>query len=452
MRHLFGSLAAAGAVALITAVPAGAHATLEKAEAAAGSYKAVLRVPHGCDGQATHTVRVEVPEGYIGVKPMPKAGWVLDVESGDYAKTYSLHGREMSSGTRVVTWSGGQLEDGHYDEFILSGSLSGVDAGQALYFVTTQLCADGEVAWKEMPAEGQDPHELEQPAPRLVILAAGKGGHGGHGAHAGMDATVTAGDLEISSAWARAMLPNQPAGGGYLTIANHGAEADRLVGASSPAAAKVEIHTMEIVNDVMTMRPVDGGLEIPAGDTVELKPGGLHVMFMGVATPFKDGDTVPVTLQFEKAGAVEIAFPVRKAEGGGHGGHGGHGDHGEDHGALSDEDAIRGVLKATWDTPEAPLSIQPLVILGDHAVAGWMQDERGGRALMRRMHGRWTVHLCTGDAVKEAANLRQMGVPAAVSDQLATLLADAEAAMDPKQVALLSSFDGTVMMDGHGNH
>ena len=316
MRHLIGSLAAAGIFALFSAAPATAHATLEKAEAATGSYKAVLRVPHGCDGQATHTVRVEIPEGYIGVKPMPKAGWDLDIEAGDYGKTYSLHGREVSSGTRVVTWSGGELDDSHYDEFVLSGSLSGVKAGQTLYFVTTQFCMDGEVAWDEIPAEGQDPHELEHPAPQLVILASDDGAHGGHGTHAGMDTTLVVGDLEISSAWARAMLPNQPAGGGYLIIANRGSEADRLVGGSSPVATKVEIHSMEVVNDVMTMRPVDGGLEIPAGGTVELKPGGLHVMFMGVATPFKDGDAVPVTLEFEKAGSVEITFPVRKAEGG----------------------------------------------------------------------------------------------------------------------------------------
>lgn len=125
-------------------------------------------------------------------------------------------------------------------------------------------------------------------------------------------APVTAGKLEISEAWARAMLPGQPAGGGFLTITNKGGEPDRLVGASSPAAGKVEVHTMEVVNDVMTMRPVQGGLEIPAGATVELKPGGLHLMFMKVSEPFKDGGTVPVSLEFEKAGAVEVVLAVRK--------------------------------------------------------------------------------------------------------------------------------------------
>ena len=121
-----------------------------------------------------------------------------------------------------------------------------------------------------------------------------------------MPAPVVAGDLEISAYRAKAMLPGQPVGGGYLTIANKGAAPDRLIAVTSPSAGMVEIHVMEMVNDVMTMRPVDGGLEIPAGATVELKPGGTHLMFMMVTEPFKEGGEVPVTLEFEKAGKVEL--------------------------------------------------------------------------------------------------------------------------------------------------
>jgi copper(I)-binding protein len=128
-------------------------------------------------------------------------------------------------------------------------------------------------------------------------------------------ALVTAGDLEISHFRAKAMLPGQPVGGGYLSIANKGSAADRLVAATSPNAGMVEIHIMEIVNDVMTMRPVEGGLEIPAGATVELKPGGAHLMFMAVSEPFRQGATVPVTLEFEKAGKVDLDFPVVRAGG-----------------------------------------------------------------------------------------------------------------------------------------
>lgn len=319
MRHLLVQLAAAGALTAFSIATAFAHASLETAEAKPGGYKAVVRIPHGCDGQPTNTVRVEVPEGYIGVKPMPKAGWTLDIETGDYDQTYRLHGSEVASGTRVVTWSGGSLDDQHYDEFVLSGTLSGVEEGQVLHFVTTQYCADGEVSWNEIAAEGQNPHSLTHPAPSLTILAASGGGHGDHAGHGGAPEAVVAGDLEIASAWARAMLPGQPAGGGYLVVTNKGAEADRLVGGSTPAAGRVEIHTMEIVNDVMTMRPVEGGVEIPAGGSVELKPGGLHLMFLEVSEPFREGQTVPVTLEFEKAGTVELHMAVRAAGGGGHG-------------------------------------------------------------------------------------------------------------------------------------
>jgi copper(I)-binding protein len=123
-------------------------------------------------------------------------------------------------------------------------------------------------------------------------------------------APVVAGDLEISAYRAKAMLPGQPVGGGYLTIANKGAAPDRLIAVTSPSAGMVEIHEMKMVDDVMTMRPVEGGLEIPAGATVELKPGGAHLMFMMVTEPFKEGGEVPVTLEFEKAGKVDVKLPV----------------------------------------------------------------------------------------------------------------------------------------------
>ena len=323
MRHLLLQFAAATALTAASLATASAHATLERAEAAPGAYKAVIRIGHGCDGQATRSVRVEVPEGYVGVHPQPKAGWSLDIESGDYAHAYSLHGREVAAGVKAVTWSGGALDDAHYDEFAMAGTLAGAAGGQALFFKTVQTCAEGEVAWDQIPAAGQDPHSLDRPAPGLVVLAANEGHDGGHGHGAAAGDVVTAGDIEIGAAWARAMLAGQKAAGAYLTIANKGGAADRLVGAASPLAGKVEVHTMEVVKDVMTMRPVEGGLEIPAGGTVELKPGGYHIMFMDVATPFAEGDTVPVTLRFEKAGEVALSLPVRMVKGASGHGHGG---------------------------------------------------------------------------------------------------------------------------------
>jgi periplasmic copper chaperone A len=123
-------------------------------------------------------------------------------------------------------------------------------------------------------------------------------------------APIVVGDLEITAYRAKAMLPGQPVGGGYLTIANKSAAPDKLMEVTSPSAGMVEVHVMEMANDVMTMRPLEGGLEIPAGGTVELKPAGTHLMFMMVTEPFKEGSEVPVTLEFEKAGKVELKLPV----------------------------------------------------------------------------------------------------------------------------------------------
>lgn len=315
MRRFSLQFAAASALTAFSIVTAFAHATLETDEASPGGYKAVIRVPHGCDGKATDTVRIEIPEGFINAKPMPKPGWALDIETGDYAQSYDYHGRPLASGTRAVIWSGGNLPDAYYDEFVVNGTLDKSTEGRTLSFVTVQKCGADQVAWDETAAPGQDPHALDRPAPTLKVVAGGDA-HSHHGAQAGAH-VVTAGHIDIEGYWARAMLPGQKAGGGYLTLVNNGETADRLVGVASAAADKAEIHSMEVVDDVMTMRPVEGGLEIPPGGTVELEPGGYHLMFMGVGEPFAEGGKVPVTLSFEHAGSVELTLPVRSAGGGG---------------------------------------------------------------------------------------------------------------------------------------
>lgn len=118
------------------------------------------------------------------------------------------------------------------------------------------------------------------------------------------------GAINISLPFTRATLPNAPVGGGFMTIENEGPDADRLISASSPVAADVQIHEMAMQGDVMKMRHLSEGLELPGGETVTLAPGGYHLMFMGLKQAFVEGETVPVTLVFEKAGAVEISLPV----------------------------------------------------------------------------------------------------------------------------------------------
>ncbi len=114
--------------------------------------------------------------------------------------------------------------------------------------------------------------------------------------------------IQLSQAWARPTVEGQTAGGAFVRIANGGA-GDRLLSASSPAAIAVELHTMSMDGEVMKMRQVEA-IEVPAGKTVELKPGGLHLMFMGLKAPLKAGSTVPLTLKFEKAGELSVTVPV----------------------------------------------------------------------------------------------------------------------------------------------
>jgi len=118
------------------------------------------------------------------------------------------------------------------------------------------------------------------------------------------------GPINISVPFARATLPNAPVGGGFMTIENTGTEADRLVSVTTDVAAKSEIHEMSMDGQVMKMRALTDGLEIPAGETITLSPGGFHLMFMGLKGAFVEGQTVNVTLTFEKAGTVELALPV----------------------------------------------------------------------------------------------------------------------------------------------
>jgi copper(I)-binding protein len=123
--------------------------------------------------------------------------------------------------------------------------------------------------------------------------------------------SVKAGDLVISQPWTRATAGGAKVGGGYLTIENKGAAADKLVGGSTDAAGKLEVHQMSVSNGVMKMHQVEGGLAIEPGKTVKLAPGGYHLMLVDLKHPFKQGEKVPVTLEFEKAGKVAVSLDVQ---------------------------------------------------------------------------------------------------------------------------------------------
>ena len=306
---------------------ANAHATFAESTAIEESYVvAALQVPHGCDGRPTTEVQIRLPEGFILAKPQPKPGWELEIITGDYQKTYDDHGDKVTAGPKEIRWKNGDLPDAYYDTFVIRGKVSGVAPGTSLAFPAIQLCgADAQVAWDQVAAAGVNPHSLESPAPTIEVAAkAGQGhdGHGGHGDHAAAapapGEAVKVGNLEVSGAFTKAMLPGQPVGGGYFTVKNTGSEDDVLVAASSSIAGTVELHEMEMQGQVMKMRKLETGIPVPAGKTVELTPGGLHLMFIKVKEPFKQGASVPVTLTFEKAGSVDLVLPVGAAGPGGH--------------------------------------------------------------------------------------------------------------------------------------
>jgi copper(I)-binding protein len=113
---------------------------------------------------------------------------------------------------------------------------------------------------------------------------------------------------KVEAAWARPTVQGQAGGGGFLKITG-GSAGDRLVSASAGISKTVELHTMEMDGNIMRMRPIDA-IDVPAGKTVELKPGGMHVMFIGLTQTLKNGASFPLTLKFEKAGEVKVDVKV----------------------------------------------------------------------------------------------------------------------------------------------
>lgn len=181
MRNVALVRAIAVALTVLVVRSASAHILLENDRAEPGGYKAVFRVPHGCDGSPTVAITITLPEGVIGVKPMPKPGWEIAMTTGPYARSYEhYHGRKVSEGVKSVTWSGGRLLDEHFDEFTLSVYLTdGLPAGSMVYFAVSQTCESGTIDWAEIPAAGQDGRALKTPAPGVRLRRTdGKPGDG----------------------------------------------------------------------------------------------------------------------------------------------------------------------------------------------------------------------------------------------------------------------------------
>ncbi len=322
------AVALAATLAVVVPCTASAHVSFERQEAGIGSpYKAILRVPHGCDGSATLRVRVQIPEGVIGVKPMPKPGWTIETKRGPYAESYPYyHGATLTEGVREIVWHG-RLADEHWDEFVFSGFMAKtLKDNSRLFFPTVQECESGQQAWVEIPAAGQPSRGLKFPAPSVRLIEinpspmVAQQGQQDHQHHQhGMPAQhaqhtpvrgFKAGDLFVEAPWSRATPPGARVAAGFLKITNTGTQVDRLIGGSFELAKKLEVHEMTMSDNVMRMRQLAKGLEIKPGESVELRPSSYHLMFLDLARPLKAEEVVKGTLIFERAGTVPLEFVV----------------------------------------------------------------------------------------------------------------------------------------------
>jgi len=278
----------AACAALAGASASFAHVSLPPGGATAGSdYEAAFRVGHACAGaKATTGVTVRLPRGFTLSDAQARKGWKLEVQkSGDGEVRWTAESPDTALPTQERT------------EFILRGKLTATPG--PLYFKVLQTCDTGSADWAQLPSAADE--KLEYPAARLDVLAPGKAA------------------VDVKDAWVRPAVPGQSGTGAFMKLtAPSGA---RLVGAQTPVAGVAEVHEMKMEGDTMKMRAVKGGIELPARQTVELKPGGYHLMMMDLKQPVTAGGTVPITLQFEDAkgakSTLSMQVPVGMPPGGG---------------------------------------------------------------------------------------------------------------------------------------
>lgn len=291
------------ACAIITgATSSFAHISLETRSAAAGSnYKAVLQVGHGCEGLATTALSVQIPAGFQGAKPYPKAGWKLALKNGKLAQPYDNHGKPVTHDVSAVSWTAvnkeSALPDAYFDEFMLRGKVA--DNAGPLWFKVLQSCGNSSVKWDQIPGAGTSTQGLKLPAPLLEVTASTASPQG--------PSAAAGSPVQVSGAWVRATVPGQQGSGAFMKLT--APNATRLVGVSTPAAGIAEVHEMKMEGDIMKMRPV-AALDLPAGKTVELKSGGYHVMLMDLKQPLLKDSMLPMTLRFKDAKGVESKLDV----------------------------------------------------------------------------------------------------------------------------------------------
>jgi periplasmic copper chaperone A len=158
-------------VLLSIAFRAHAHVVFAEPKVAANtSFRGTLKVGHGCDGSPTVSVKVTIPDGFANIKPMPKAGWKIETKRVPLAKPIENHGKTITDTVGEISWSGGVLEDAHYDEFVFVGRTP--EALGKQYFKVQQRCEKGEWNWVEVPTAGKARSDYKAPAAELEVTAA----------------------------------------------------------------------------------------------------------------------------------------------------------------------------------------------------------------------------------------------------------------------------------------
>ncbi|SFM99012.1 copper chaperone PCu(A)C [Variovorax sp. OV329] len=257
------------AASLLACNGAFAHVTLAEGSAATGSdYVAAFRVGHACkEAKATTGLTVRVPAGFSVQKAEPREGWTLASSSGEISWKANAPQNALPGDEKA--------------QFIVRGKLEAKPG--PLWFKVLQTCDVGSADWAQVPAG--DTARPEFPAARLMVLAPG-----------------SAAPVEVSDAWVRRAVPGQSGTGAFMKLKSPAAT--RLVGASTPVAGVAEVHEMKMEGDTMKMRALGQGLDLPAGQTVALTPGGFHLMLMDLKQPVAAGATVPITLRFMDAKGV----------------------------------------------------------------------------------------------------------------------------------------------------
>ncbi len=167
-------------VALLGTTASHAHVVLEEPAALAGSsYRASFRVGHGCAGSPTTGIKVYIPAGVRGAKPMPKAGWTLSTRRAALAQPYESHGKTVREDVVEISWTASSAEhalpDAWYDEFVLRATLP--EQSGALWFRVLQNCAGGQLDWADIPVQGRSTRGMKTPAALLEVLPSGMTGH-----------------------------------------------------------------------------------------------------------------------------------------------------------------------------------------------------------------------------------------------------------------------------------